>query len=277
MLTERINWIDVAKCILIYLVFLGHIETADDPIYMIIFTFHMPAFFILSGYTFKEFVKMQPNIFFSGGGWFLITLFWASIFGYLWVKYVYKLNAYIQCSLLLLLAYLAFKIPYITHFFFQTYRLPFKLDSALMASFFGTVGYYINSDNLINKMLNNLFTSVLFVVLVYLFSFMLAIGSNIADCRYYHPPLYILAAFSGSLIIYLISIGIDKLRYASILRNIGRVTLPLFMLEGIFLHYSRTLLSIPIGESMQGICSFTFALCILCLEYPFAKLYYKIF
>lgn len=49
---KRINFIDVSKALLIYLVFLGHIERYGDAISTIIFSFHMPAFFIISGFFF---------------------------------------------------------------------------------------------------------------------------------------------------------------------------------------------------------------------------------
>lgn len=51
-ISPRIAWIDIAKCILIFFVFYGHVEKIGDTVSMFIFAFHMPAFFVLSGYTF---------------------------------------------------------------------------------------------------------------------------------------------------------------------------------------------------------------------------------
>ena len=62
-MSNRIKWIDAAKGILIFLVILGH-ATAVSAVNIIIFSFHMAAFFILSGYTFSN--KILPwNEFFK--------------------------------------------------------------------------------------------------------------------------------------------------------------------------------------------------------------------
>ena len=48
---ERIQWIDMAKAIAIILVIIGHTVTFGTLPRNFIFSFHMPLFFILSGYT----------------------------------------------------------------------------------------------------------------------------------------------------------------------------------------------------------------------------------
>ncbi|MBC2326763.1 acyltransferase family protein [Listeria booriae] len=52
MATKRIDWIDTAKGIGIFLVVWGHFY-ADDTLKIIIYGFHMPLFFFLSGYLYK--------------------------------------------------------------------------------------------------------------------------------------------------------------------------------------------------------------------------------
>lgn len=47
---KRLDWVDIAKGIAIILMVLGH-EVGNRSIYALIFSFHMPLFFILSGYT----------------------------------------------------------------------------------------------------------------------------------------------------------------------------------------------------------------------------------
>ena len=47
--TQRIHWIDIAKGMGIYLVVLGHIYRSN-PVLIWICSFHMPLFFILSGW-----------------------------------------------------------------------------------------------------------------------------------------------------------------------------------------------------------------------------------
>ena len=50
----RIQWIDTAKLIGIYLVILGHISMSYKEITNVIYSFHMPLFFFLSGLTAKR-------------------------------------------------------------------------------------------------------------------------------------------------------------------------------------------------------------------------------
>ena len=46
---ERVDWIDIAKCIGIFAIFLGHFGPATGRLYIFVFQFHLPLFFFLSG------------------------------------------------------------------------------------------------------------------------------------------------------------------------------------------------------------------------------------
>lgn len=59
-MSKRIVWIDIAKGLLIFLVVLGHCEIHDSIKYLI-YSFHMGAFFFLSGLTFNT--KKPPKQF----------------------------------------------------------------------------------------------------------------------------------------------------------------------------------------------------------------------
>lgn len=63
---KRIEWIDTAKGLLIVLVILGHIHSTHDSIWggkdLIINSFHMAGFFILSGMTFSVKRPVMENI-----------------------------------------------------------------------------------------------------------------------------------------------------------------------------------------------------------------------
>lgn len=50
---KRLDWIDIAKGIAIILVIVGHTVPNPSPLRHAIFSFHMPVFFILAGYTFR--------------------------------------------------------------------------------------------------------------------------------------------------------------------------------------------------------------------------------
>lgn len=51
---DRIAWIDIARGIGIFLVVLGHCISPSNPANYVIYCFHMPLFFILSGYGFNS-------------------------------------------------------------------------------------------------------------------------------------------------------------------------------------------------------------------------------
>ena len=50
---KRLLWLDMAKGIAIALVILGHCLSYDDPLRDLIYSFHMPIFFVLAGYTMR--------------------------------------------------------------------------------------------------------------------------------------------------------------------------------------------------------------------------------
>ncbi len=52
-MSHRIDWIDMLKGLGIILVVFGHTAHAKDTIRILIYSFHMPMFFIISGYLFK--------------------------------------------------------------------------------------------------------------------------------------------------------------------------------------------------------------------------------
>ncbi|MFR2717791.1 MAG: acyltransferase family protein [Ruminococcus sp.] len=55
MMKKRIEWIDLTKGIAIFMMIAGHIALLPwEPYGKIIFSVHMPLFFILSGYTSKR-------------------------------------------------------------------------------------------------------------------------------------------------------------------------------------------------------------------------------
>lgn len=50
---KRIDWIDIAKGIGIVLMIVGHTFLNESLVRKLVFSFHMPLFFILAGYTFR--------------------------------------------------------------------------------------------------------------------------------------------------------------------------------------------------------------------------------
>jgi len=64
--TKRLEYIDALKGFAIFLVILGHtiiLGHNGNFIYSIIYSFHMPLFFIISGFFFKSSLKLKPKDF----------------------------------------------------------------------------------------------------------------------------------------------------------------------------------------------------------------------
>lgn len=51
---KRLVWVDLAKVIVIILMIIGHSVPFKSTLYVLIFSFHMPFFFIISGYTSRK-------------------------------------------------------------------------------------------------------------------------------------------------------------------------------------------------------------------------------
>lgn len=51
---QRLVWVDLAKAFVIILMIIGHVVPFKSTLYVLIFSFHMPFFFIISGYTSRE-------------------------------------------------------------------------------------------------------------------------------------------------------------------------------------------------------------------------------
>jgi fucose 4-O-acetylase-like acetyltransferase len=62
MAAQHINFIDTAKGICILLVLLGHVYEIPLPLFKYIYSFHMPAFFFISGYLFNT-IRLSENYF----------------------------------------------------------------------------------------------------------------------------------------------------------------------------------------------------------------------
>lgn len=84
-LPERINWIDIARGIGIILVIYGHLISPESHRYLI-YAFHMPLFFFLSGLVFKPaFDKSLKEIVVKNFKQLMIPYFLFAIFTYLYV------------------------------------------------------------------------------------------------------------------------------------------------------------------------------------------------
>lgn len=78
---KRIEWLDIAKGLGILSVVFGHCIPLSNPLCQLIFQFHMPLFFMLSGFTFSEkdsflttFKKKAKTLLLPFVGYFLLGL-----------------------------------------------------------------------------------------------------------------------------------------------------------------------------------------------------------
>ena len=89
MQTKRITYLDIAKCIAIFLVLWGHAitqlmnhEVTDNRCYMFIYAFHMPLFMTMSGFFAKGSMNMNLGGLFKKK--FIQLIIPAFSFGVLW-------------------------------------------------------------------------------------------------------------------------------------------------------------------------------------------------
>lgn len=61
---ERVIWVDLVKAIAMFLVVFGHLNTVADFGFpeQVVYTFHMPLFFIVAGMFLKPLDKYSPKI-----------------------------------------------------------------------------------------------------------------------------------------------------------------------------------------------------------------------
>jgi len=283
-MSKRIEYLDIARGIGISLVVLGHndFEAISLFIHQVIYSFHIPLFFFLSGYfvhtsiSFFDFFKKRFNsllkpyfftiflIYFTsvsfekmgfnmaitrivkslyGTGhyidwvqlWFLPELFVVSLYAFLFITLVRKLqNRWIRWGILL--ATLAISLPFLNAFYpfpisifgkeYELYGLPFGLDLIFLSGFFFIMGNevrQITSEKTFDNLFILLGTGVGLVVLNYLFLY--EIDFNI---RLYESFLVnTTEAILGILFVLALSrqIELRTSRLASVFKYLGNISL----------------------------------------------------
>lgn len=273
MTKERIHWIDIAKGIAIICVFIGHTVSTPLQFQRFVYLFHMPAFFLLSGYCFSNRRKfgdflisklktiIVPVFTLGLGGSILVALMlqfvkhetvdwkWTflnpvvqcgqhSLLWYLPALFVVMLIFYgltkllkdknipiIVCSFLLALAsYCYIKLV--------NFRLPWCIDTALVALPFTAIGYVMKKSGKTEKCGK-------IWVLILSFAVCMAVGT--CNIVFFHSPdmhenlygnilLFYVAAFSGIIMLLSASMIIKKNR---ILEYFGRNSLVFYAFEPI--------------------------------------------
>lgn len=187
---KRFEDIDVMKFILIILVVIGHYPDIDVNIQKIIFWFHMPLFFVISGYLFKmKYNKLlvikyivphfsyfvlicllQRNIsisnvikflyggrMYSGVYWFIPCMLITILCFYFLNKKFTKANVILIIIFAYILAHLEsiFFLPYDENYLNWDilYKVPLNLDVCLISIVYFSMGFYLKET--ITKIRNN--------------------------------------------------------------------------------------------------------------------------
>lgn len=207
----------------------------------------------LHNLVFDLFYRTQPEIIHVGQIWFLMCLFMSSIMFYAVEKYIVKdkskLFTAVVYILISILAYNILKITVIKDVIsipFNTSRLPFKIDSALMALVFIKIGHTITKYNVIEKVGKKSILKTIIILLALFFingvtGMYLNKYVNICDCIYKSYINYLIAAITGSLFIILLSYKINKNR---LLVFFGKNTLIMFAVHSLFIELTKYLISI---------------------------------
>ncbi|MEI6039755.1 MAG: acyltransferase family protein [Candidatus Berkelbacteria bacterium] len=238
-MNKRIDWVDTAKGITIFLVVLGHtILPYNWLIY--VFSFHMPMFFFLSGYLYNP--EKYQNL------WSLIkrkagTLLWPYLFFFIfnfiyWVlffnskqyfdpiiKMIYSTDTlsapfiplwFLTCLFALEIIFftlerqfksfklfLAIIVCTITGFILANnhYHLPWGIDIALVSTSFYYLGFIIKKNDLIEKTQNVwlYLLGLIFIIINYFLAFLLDIQASMFYRAYGQEWLFVLTAIFGIL------------------------------------------------------------------------------
>ena len=189
----------------------------------------------------------QPELLHMGQLWFLVALFFASIYFYIIEKYVLnkktKLFSFLVYIFISIIGFNIIKYIYTPNIIrvpFQ--RLPFKMDSALTALIFLKIGSVMQKYKLVDRISKiSIFKYVLLLIILLISNILTGVYLNgyvnICQCIYGSYINYYLSSIFGSLFIILLSY---KIRNSKIFNYYGKNTLNMFAFHSLFLwliHY----------------------------------------
>lgn len=144
-------------------------------------------------------------------------------------------------------------------------RLPFKLDSALMALFFFYLGYEDKERNIIFKIIENK-KYIVFLILICLFIVNIIFGLclnktiNLAMNSYGNLLYFLISSISG---IYMVIIISSLIKKAQIIEFYGKNSLAIFSLHSFFLYLFAGILTKLYSEQFTIMKNIPLDLCIL--------------
>lgn len=286
---KRNNVVDIMKGIGILLVILGHTLSMNSRLHAFIYAFHMPLFYMLSGYFLKPLKKsgggyykqyiykrfnslIKPYIiggiiiivlssivtyyftgsFFnslnsiiywlkavlygSGGytlfnfpivgiGYYLLALFFADII----VKYIISnFKKEYQIIFILLITLTGYYLS------LYGYHIPFSIPIGLFNCLFVYVGYCLSQSTDLENITKDTCTTIICVLFSFLITFVFATkcGNTLSTANIYPGNYFaIIASFTGSYIVYVISKMISKAKLCKLFEFIGKNTILIFIIH----------------------------------------------
>ncbi|WP_288060122.1 acyltransferase family protein [Thomasclavelia cocleata] len=232
---KRLQWIDIGKGIGICLMYYGHIG-CPDIILRLIYAFHMPLFFFLSGYVLsvdipiKKFIKkklsglIKPFLIFGTFvilGNFIISLLLNTkydLFDNLYYLFVQQIGTsarlwFIPClfvsSLICyyilnmnhgMIYYIVLSIIAWLNVYYFNIRIPWYIDIAIICSFFMLLGFRVKDlkCELYLNLMHLFFLTIFFVILTIINSFFGVV--DVAQNFYANPILFYVNAILGIII-----------------------------------------------------------------------------
>jgi Fucose 4-O-acetylase and related acetyltransferases len=260
---QRIESFDILKGIGITLMIVGHFLMGQGTkVYDFIYSFHMPLFFIVTGYFYKQeplpklLKKNRDQLFFPylamcviiivltqiqqshdfsidlirtikgmGPGWFLLAMFWARIEFHFLLKILPKYNLVLSLAISSFVCYIA-----------NNHNFPpsFAFFPSLIGLFFISIGYYIRAYSLPDFDKKNSPFLISFGVLLW-FTISLYGKVRMSECIFKLSIIDFCGSILGTFIAYKLSQLIENRnwRIKPILSNAGKYSLVILFFHSI--------------------------------------------
>ena len=221
----------------------------------------------------RSFYEGLPSYSFFGSAWFLLAMFWAQLFFWVMMWLAKRFKKYIVVLAWIVLVLFAVFSKDIFSFIPIFERLPWKLDSALMATVFMGIGYLLKKVKMIGsgKAIIAGVLSLAGAFITWLFGCKWNYYVNLCDCAYAKEYNYFIAAIAGSVMLFGLGQLLCKIK---LLQYAGRNTLIIFLahesiyvlviyLVNMLFHQSLAGQSMPLNGWSIGVSLATFGLAIL--------------
>jgi fucose 4-O-acetylase-like acetyltransferase len=260
---QRIESFDILKGIGIVLMIIGHLLMGQGTrLFDFIYSFHMPLFFIVTGYFYKQeslSILLNKNIgqlLFPylamciiiivlthiqqshdiqtdlirtikgmGPGWFLLAMFWARLEFHFLLKILPKYNMVLSLVISLCVCYIA-----------NNHEFPpsFAFFPSLIGLFFISIGYYIRTNSLLHY---NKRYSLYYISFGILFWFTISLYGKVrmSECIFKLSIIDFCGSILGTFIAYKLSQLIEhsNCQIKTILSNAGRYSLVILFFHSI--------------------------------------------